>query len=174
MLKVAFGLCLGLAVGWSAFALGPHAEAYREAPANFPIERWRPGLTLDEVRERAARERLRLRRDHADGRVVVHRLEDDVAGWVGLGFCRERLLFVRHVLRLASTLQAVEYVHRIAGRPTEAAAAVGFFPDNSLPHGALTLSWRTDDAGMQVTVSAGARGLNLVEMLGEPAAACPV
>ncbi len=89
VLKVAFGLCLGLVIGWWAFSLRPRAESYRDAPADFPVERWPPGLTLDEAPERATRERMRLREDHAEGGVVVHRPEGHGAGRVGLGFGRD-------------------------------------------------------------------------------------
>ncbi len=80
---------------------------------------------------------------------------------------------MRNVLRLASPLQAVQHIDRTAGRPAEAAVDIKFFPDNSIPRGVLTISWRTECAVMEVRLDAGIGGVGLVETLSAPDAACP-
>lgn len=173
MLRGLIGLCLGLAIGLVGFRGRPPAEA----PATFLIERWRPGSLLHEVEERVAREGMRLRPRYKDGAVDVRGLENGGAGWVNFGFCGDRLLFVRHVLTLASTLQAMDYVSRVAGRRREAVVGVEFNPDktgaNSGPRGELTLAWQADGAAMDVKLlNLGGERMLLVETLGAPDRAC--
>ena len=156
----------------------PADRARQEAPANLSIEQWRPGLPFGEVKERAAREGMHLRWSHTEGNAAVYRIENSGAGSTLLGFCGDRLLFVRHVLGLASTLQAIQYVSRIAGRRPEAVVGVEFDPDrsgaNSGPRGELTLAWRTDDdATMEVELkNFGSGWILLVETLSAPDRAC--
>ena len=173
MLRGVIGLCVGLTIGWLGLPSRPAAEA----PANFPIEQWAPGLLLHKAEERARREGMRLRFNYTNGPVVVRRLESGGAGWVNLGFCGNRLLFVRHALPLASTLQALDYVSRVAGRRREAVVGVEFDPDktgsNSGPSRELTMAWQADGAMMELKLrNLGSESVTLVETLSAPDQAC--
>lgn len=178
MLRGLIGLCLGLAVGLVGPALlGLRGRPPAEAPATFSIERWRPGSLLHEVKERVAREGMRLRPNYREGGVVVLGLENGGAGWVNFGFCEDRLVFVRHGITLASTLQAMDYVGRVAGRRREAVVGVEFDPDktgaNSGPRGELTMAWPADGAAMDVKLlNLGSERMLLVETLSAPDQAC--
>lgn len=177
MPRTVFGFCAGVMLGWlSVFLVGlvllrdPFGQG--AAPVVYPIERWRPGLALEDAEQQAAREKLAFKLLGTRDDRIVYLLGDRPA--TSLCFRRGRLESAWHSAPVNTALQAFRYLDRIAGRPPEATVGVRSFPDDSSPIWSLVITWPTDDGALmtaRLTADNGSTRLGVT--ISAPTTECP-
>jgi len=151
VLKVAFRRCGGVVLGWLGVALAVFVLVHDPlgddaAPVVYLIERWRPGLALDEAKQQAAGEHLALDPIRRRGDYTVYLLRGRPE--VSLGSCRGHLVSAWHSATVTTALQAFRYFGRMTGRPPEAAVSIQSIPDDSSPLWTLIVTWPMADSAV--------------------------